>query len=103
MSAPAPIPALDLAPHMPDAACVGQSALHDPATAGEHPVTVARRHMAAIEACRLCPTLHQCAAWLNSLPKSKRPEGVTAGRIWQPTAPGGKRYIGRAGRPRKAR
>jgi hypothetical protein len=102
MTAAAIIPPLHLAPHMPRAACAGRWREFDPAGVGEHPRAVERRHSAAQAACAGCPERARCETWWLGLPKSKRPEEVTAGHIWQPTAPGGKPIAGRRGRPRKA-
>lgn len=41
----------------------------------------------AIEICQLCPELARCRQWVERLPPSRRPAGVIAGRINQPTKP----------------
>ena len=67
-------------PVLPGARCRGRHHLFDPATADEpEPVTEAR-HQKAVKICQSCPALEICAAWVNTLPASKRPPGVIAGR-----------------------
>jgi hypothetical protein len=91
----ATIPPLELAPHMPAAACLGDWSTFDDAGAAEHPIDVARRHASALALCRDCPERARCEGWYLGLPKSKRPIGVVAGRI-NPPAPNA------PGRPRKS-
>jgi len=92
MSAAAPLfTALVKAPSMSDAACIGRWHDFDPEAAGEHPTAVAQRHTAALRLCDQCRARARCEAWFESLPKTQRPHGVIAGRIYPPAA----------GRPRK--
>ncbi len=67
-------------PVLPGARCRGRHHLFDPATADEpEPVTEARHHQ-AVRICQSCPALDACGSWVDSLPASKRPPGVIAGR-----------------------
>lgn len=77
---------LAVAPNMPAARCAGRHELYDatieanrtgPGGAAE--LTAARD--AALAICRACPELDACGAWFDSLPRTKRPRGVCAGRI----------------------
>lgn len=70
--------ALD-APRLEGAACLGKSDLMDPPEPGEDTDRLAQ----AKAVCRGCPALKQCRAWLNSLPRNKKPSGVVAGRVIQ--------------------
>ena len=85
--------ALGVAPALPGARCRGHHALHDPAEPGEDPTVVAQRHAQALELCSGCQSLGRCREWLDGLKPSKRPLGVVAGLINEPSRPG---------RPRKA-
>ena len=58
-------------PRLDGAACVGKAELFDPGT-DEATETIARAM------CLNCPALAPCAAWVESLPPSQRPFGVTA-------------------------
>jgi len=67
-------------PVLPGARCRGRHHLFDPAAADEpEPVTEARHHQ-AVRICQSCPALTACGSWVDSLPASKRPPGVIAGR-----------------------
>jgi WhiB family redox-sensing transcriptional regulator len=68
------------APALVGARCRGRGHLFDLAARGENPETVAARHNQAVGLCQHCPALERCRAWVDSLPRSKRPEGVVAGR-----------------------
>lgn len=86
--------ALAGAPSLPGARCRGRSHLFDPAGDHEPPPTVEARHNQALGLCAHCPSLDRCAAWVDSLPKTRRPEGVIAGRLHRakqvgPTTTGG--------------
>lgn len=60
----------------------------DPATAGEHPLDVTRRHATVLSVCNTaCGSRTTCAAWWLLHPKGRRPQGVIAGRIYQPDPP----------------
>jgi hypothetical protein len=71
-------------PKLEGAACVGRwPGLWDPPAQGEsydHP-DVQYRHNLALEICESCPCLSECAGAIDTLPVSKRPAGVVAGRI----------------------
>jgi hypothetical protein len=66
--------ALSGAPTLPGALCRGQWALFDEAN---DPGAIE----AAIGLCNLCPEMSRCRAWTDSLPPTKRPHGVIAGRV----------------------
>jgi len=68
-------------PSLPGARCRNRSALFDGAGQGEHPDLLADRHAQAAGLCAHCPALHGCRAWIDGLPRTRRPEGVVAGRI----------------------
>jgi hypothetical protein len=85
------IAAVGAAPCLPGARCRGKHHLFDAAATHEPPKVVEARHAQAIGLCSHCPALPRCAAWFDSLPPSKRPEGVVAGKL-RPS---------RVGRPRK--
>jgi hypothetical protein len=81
MSLDALLDAIGAAPCLPGARCRGRSALFDPPVKGEDPGTVAARHAQAVGLCSHCPSINRCTDWSDSLKPSKRPPGVTAGRI----------------------
>ena len=82
--------ALGLAPALPGARCRGKHHLFDapPELDREDADTTAARHAQAIELCRGCIALASCNTWFDSLPPSKRPHGVIAGRINKPRPAG---------------
>lgn len=67
-------------PFMDDAACLGRWQLYDFTIDGDNPAADQR----ALQVCDSCPVLAQCQAWLESLPASRKPVGVCAGRIHRP-------------------
>lgn len=67
------------APHLPGARCVGRHQLFDPPGDHEPPERVTERHTAATHLCRNCPALASCEQWVDSLPRTRRPPGVTGG------------------------
>lgn len=71
------------APALVGARCRGRGHLFDVAERGEDPEVVAARHNQAVGLCQHCPALDRCRAWVNGLPRTKRPEGVVAGRLTQ--------------------
>ena len=79
----APGPALsglidDGMPDFRDGACMDwRSSLHPRAWVGNGSPEETE---AAMAACRTCPLLAACGAWLASLPARKRPAGIVAGR-----------------------
>lgn len=81
--------ALNAAPDLRGALCAkgNRWRLFDPAAQGERPEVVAERHQRAIGLCKHCPALGPCGVWFDSLPKSKRPRGITAARP-NPMPPG---------------
>ena len=81
----APITAALDAPLMPDALCLGDWETFDAAEADEDQDAAAARHRRALTTCAVCPALQRCAGWYSSLRPSRRPIGVVAGRINQPT------------------
>ncbi|MGV0618170.1 hypothetical protein ABQE58_25080 [Mycolicibacterium elephantis] len=70
---------------LPHAFCRERPELFDPPAADTHPDDADYAERAALRLCRACPELNPCAAWVESLPKSKRPCGVVAGQV--PAAP----------------
>lgn len=68
-------------PHLPDAQCVGLWAAFDPPEQGEQPEETEYRYKTALNVCARCPALSRCSDWLDSLPRSRRPHGVVAGRV----------------------
>lgn len=65
-------------PKLEDRACsVDTAELFDEA---DDPGTVE----AALALCLTCPALDKCQSWYESLPPSKRPEGICAGRVNKP-------------------
>jgi hypothetical protein len=90
--------AIGVAPSLPGARCRGRHATFDGAEPGEEPAVVAQRHRQALALCSACLSLDRCQAWLNGLPKSKRPAGVVAGQVWWNCKPKSERQ---PGRPRK--
>ncbi|WP_369816626.1 hypothetical protein [Mycobacterium sp. E740] len=64
-------------PALPGAACRGRHDLFDGETTADR--------IAAERLCRdACPALGACRRWVASLPKSRRPVGVVAGRFVDP-------------------
>jgi hypothetical protein len=71
-------------PRLAGAACVGRwPGLFDPPGQGESldDPDVEYRHRIAIGICGGCDCISDCARWVDSLPASKRPAGVVAGRL----------------------
>ncbi|MGV0781468.1 WhiB family transcriptional regulator [Mycolicibacterium sp. XJ775] len=66
-------------PDLPGAACRGHQAVMDVAS-GRDRAAIA----AAQQICAACPVLQECEAWLDSIPKARRPSGVVAGRFLAP-------------------
>jgi hypothetical protein len=87
------VAAIGTAPSLPGARCKNRGHLFDPAAPNEDPDTTSARHAQALGLCSHCPALERCGEWFDGLKPSKRPVGVVAGRINQPT---------RRGRPREA-
>ncbi|OBJ86974.1 hypothetical protein A9W96_02365 [Mycobacterium sp. 1245852.3] len=66
---------------MPDAACRGTTWLAD------LDVRASRESIdAAVEMCLGCPAMVACAEWVDGLPADQKPAGVTAARLFDPTA-----------------
>lgn len=61
-------------PDLPDAACRGQQTVMDVPTGRDHAAIAAAQHV-----CAGCRARRECEAWLDSLPRSRRPSGVVAG------------------------
>lgn len=76
--------ALAAAPVLRGARCRGRHYLFDPQEGRESDETANARHLQALGLCERCPALSACQAWLDSLPRSKRPCGVVAGRVIHP-------------------
>ncbi len=76
------------APALPGARCRGRSALFDERGPTEHPDIAAQRHAQALILCGHCPALEDCRTWFDALPPSKKPAGITAGRVHCPRSPG---------------
>lgn len=70
-------------PRLPGAACAegGRWFAFDPPHHDETAADVAYRHQVALRICQSCPVLADCKSWVDSLPRSRRPRGVIAGRI----------------------
>lgn len=68
-------------PALPGARCRGRPHLFDEARPDEAPEVAAQRHAQALTLCADCPSLIPCVAYVENLPPSKRPLGVTAGKI----------------------
>jgi hypothetical protein len=80
-------------PPLPGARCRGRESLFDQ-TIDQAPgdyfgddLRYARNAAQAI--CASCPVLAQCDAWVQSLPRPKRPRGIIGGRY---TDPDGRRW-----------
>ena len=74
---------LSAAPRLEGARCRGRHELFDAAEgkgAANGP-DVRARYDRAIGLCTACPALQRCAQWVNSLPSTKRPGGVVAGKV----------------------
>ncbi|MGB3699312.1 MAG: WhiB family transcriptional regulator [Gordonia sp. (in: high G+C Gram-positive bacteria)] len=77
-------------PKLDGARCVGRHALFDPRGVDEEPEAARQRHEQAVELCRRCPVIEQCATFTSS----ERDVGqVRAGRMPRPAQ--------RVGRPRR--
>lgn len=85
--------AIALAPSLPGAKCRGRHRLFDPPEPGADPAEVADAQAAALKLCAACTSLPRCAAWVESLPPTKRPDGVVGGTVRAPR---------RVGRPRRS-
>lgn len=73
--------ALAGAPALPGARCRGKAHLFDEAAHGEAAETVEQRHAQALALCRSCTALASCSSWFESLPRTKQPTGVIAGKL----------------------
>jgi hypothetical protein len=81
-------------PSLPGASCQGRQDLFDATIqndddADDLNVRYARR--AAQRVCGACPVLDACAAWVDSLPRGRRPVGVVGGAL---TDVQGRRWAG---------
>lgn len=73
-------------PLLTGARCRGHSDLWDepvPANRDPDPAATAARIEHAISTCHRCPALRACERWVASLRPSRRPVGVTAGKLWR--------------------
>jgi hypothetical protein len=75
-------------PVLAGARCRHKHATFDDAQPGESDETVAARHAQALRLCLGdgssgigCPALAACESWFRSMPPSRRPSGVIAGRV----------------------
>lgn len=71
-------------PLLPEAACRGRWELFDmtiPENPGKLATEVTLARAAAVNLCNSCAELSRCREWLDSQPPTRRPYGVTAGRI----------------------
>jgi len=75
---------LSLAPAFPGARCRGRPHLFDPKSGRESTPAAEQRYAQALALCSRCDSLQRCGEWLESLPRSRRPLGVVAGRIRAP-------------------
>jgi WhiB family redox-sensing transcriptional regulator len=78
--------AINAAPRLPGARCVGLSETFDPAPPGTQPVAQAQRTAAAVAICRACPAITACRSWWDGLRPCDRPVGIVAGRVSVPGA-----------------
>lgn len=69
------------APRLDGALCRGHGETFDEPGPDEDQDDVSARIAFAISACRCCPALGACCAWIDTLPLEQRPRGVTGGRI----------------------
>lgn len=73
-------------PRLPGALCKGQPELWDeplPLSRDPNPGDTAQRLEFAVSTCHRCPALRACERWVASLRPSRRPVGVTAGKLWR--------------------
>lgn len=63
----------------------GGSTLHPDAWISDDP----GRQRLAVAECRACPCLRECGDYHATLPKSRRPSGVVAGKLYRPAADDG--------------
>lgn len=78
--------AIAAAPDLPGARCRGSTDWDwDPHERLEAADSRDARLAAAADECSRCPALAACRTWLHGLPESKRPVGITAGELWEPT------------------
>ena len=61
-------------PQLSGAKCVGQWDIFDETDNSE--IVEFACHL-----CAACPAINVCRAWFDSLPRTRRPEGVVAGRL----------------------
>lgn len=74
---------------MPGAACRGLGELFDPLDPDDESDRTSAE-VAAMRVCeRQCPVLAQCRRWFKSLPDSRKPTGVVAGRVYRRQQEGG--------------
>ncbi|OCB14151.1 hypothetical protein A5717_11615 [Mycolicibacterium porcinum] len=66
-------------PDLPGAACRGHQDVMDVADGRDRSAIAAAQQI-----CARCPALQECEAWLDSIPKARRPSGVVAGRFLAP-------------------
>lgn len=74
-------------PALPGARCRGRHHLFDARLAGEDVDVANARHSQALELCAGCPALSRCEEWVDSLPPSRQPAGIVAGRLCRPPVP----------------
>lgn len=82
---------LAAAPNLPRARCAGRHRLFDSCIEGDRTgprgaAELAEHRDAALRVCQACPELAACGAWFTTLPRSRRPLGVVAGRVNDPKA-----------------
>jgi len=82
------IGALAGVPVLTGARCRHKHATFDEAQSGESDENVAARHAQALRLCvgdgsssAGCPAFAECESWFLSMPPSRRPTGVVAGRV----------------------
>ena len=68
-------------PILRGARCRGRHELFDAPGCDEPDDVAQARTDQALRICQSCPALDACTGWVDSLPASKRPPGVIAGRI----------------------
>lgn len=80
-------------PDLPGARCRGRHELFDATIRGRRDASatlpsraeLAEARSEALRICAACPALTACRSWVDDMRPSRRPRGVVAGRIVEPT------------------
>jgi WhiB family transcriptional regulator, redox-sensing transcriptional regulator len=71
---------LDGTPALRGALCAGFPEQFD--APGDEDAEDRRARLAvAVSCCRCCPALQECRAWVDGLPRRRRPVGIVAGQV----------------------